>query len=142
MDEKTKTGVLALLIALCLFGACGGVLWLASLRPRGERATAPEGKTPARAGPQKAEEPGPYPECAACLEYLKKRAHDPDSLRVVEWLGRHEHTVRGEPWVAVTVRVRARNQLGGWTNQVRAFNLRAGVVMTAGEGADPLPIPE
>jgi hypothetical protein len=135
MDEKAKTGLVALLVTLSLSGALGAVLWLSSPRRPGEQAAAQKGKAPApvAAGPQKAEEQSPYPESAACLEYLRKRAREPDSLRVVEWLGRHEHPVQGDTWVNVRVRVRSKNAFGGWDNQVQVFNLKDGRVMNHGE---------
>lgn len=76
--------------------------------------------------PQARREVYPYPECAACVQWLRDNAGEPDSLQFFAW--RRALPIDGEG-VVITVKYRTKTQFGGWAVEKRNFGVANGKVI-------------
>lgn len=142
MSEKARTGVLAFVIAISLYAAGGGVLFLLSPPgvATGSREVPSAGVTQANPGegelrPAARATPAvyPYPECAACMDWLRQNAGEPRSLEIIQWdrliFAKPQADVGGAT-VRITAKYRGRNDRGGYSVAEHAFFFRDGMMVS------------
>jgi hypothetical protein len=109
--DSTRTGRVASLQALGLFGVTSLVAFLVSCQPADPAREGPRDRGERRDGTQPAEKPGdPYPEeCATMREWLLKRSNDGQPIEVLKW---GEFRRQGLGVMTIEIRIRYRNKRG------------------------------
>lgn len=72
-------------------------------------------------------EPDPWPECAACREWLRKFANDPKVAEVVSW----DKRTPVKDGATIETRVRDRTRRGGVVVMIRYFAVQDGRVISS-----------
>ena len=67
----------------------------------------------------------PYPECEVCMQWLRNNTGEPDSIQIIEW-DRQPSDV--DDFVVIIAKFRGKNQVGGWSVDVRRWGIKGGKI--------------